>query len=55
MTRETYSLRIDKGIADFIERYIDEHEELGYHSVREFVEEKLRDEIKRIQQEGRST
>ncbi len=50
MTRETYSLRIDKGIATFIEEYIAAHLELGYHSVREYVEEKLRDDIKRIQQ-----
>ena len=50
MARESFSLKIDKGIAAFIQQYIDAHAELGYHSVRAFVEEILRDEIKRLQE-----
>ena len=55
MARESFSLKIDKGIAAFIQQCIDAHAELGYHPVRAFVEETSLDEIKRIQEQQKAT
>ncbi|MFX0098069.1 MAG: hypothetical protein ACFFCS_00700 [Candidatus Hodarchaeota archaeon] len=54
MPRDLRSIRIDKAMNDFIQGYIDDHPELGYRSVTHFIEEKLREEIKRIKEEEKN-
>ena len=55
MARESSSSNIDKGIATFIQQCIGAHAEPGYHPVRALVEEILRDEIKRMQEQQKAT
>jgi hypothetical protein len=55
MARGSFSSNIDKSIAAFIQQCIDAHAEPGYHPVRAFVEEKTRDEIKRLQEQQKAT
>lgn len=43
-----YGLKISKEMADIIQKYINKHPELGYRSISEFLNELIRDKVKKI-------
>jgi len=52
MTRDKYTLKIPLALKDVIQQFIDEHPEMGYRSVSEYLNELVRNEVKRILQQA---
>jgi len=45
---DNYNMKIPRELADLFQRYINEHEELGFRKVSEFVLHILREEAKKL-------